>query len=125
MNSKKRILVVEDEPHVLELLCLTLEFDGFEVHTESDGACVLAKLRALHPHLLLLDMMLPGMSGLEILDLVRADIELRHIPVVILSAGGVARDIEEAKLRGVTEYMVKPFDPETLSKRLRRILEKG
>ena len=104
-----RVLIVEDELHIVESLSFVLESEGFDVASELDGEAGLRRLRADPPDVLLLDVMLPKMNGLEVLKLVRADARLRGLPVVILTAKGRQQDRRMAEEIGADAFMTKPF----------------
>ena len=103
----KHILIVEDEPNIVESLSFLLEREGFTVSSEKDGAMAMDQIRALNPDLVILDVMLPNRSGFDILRDIGA---LAHGPrVLMLTAKGQARDRQTAEEIGVTRFMTKPF----------------
>ncbi len=104
-----RVLIVEDERHIIESLCFVLESEGFEVASELDGEAGLRHLRAQAPDVLVLDLMLPKMNGLELLKALRADAALRSLPVVVLTAKGRMQDRRMAEEIGVDAFLTKPF----------------
>ena len=101
------VLLVEDEPNIAEAMNFLLSRDGWRVSRVADGSLVLDRLRQDPPDLLILDHMLPGLSGLEILTAVRADPAIRHLPVMMLTARG--RDRELAEQAGANRFVSKPF----------------
>jgi len=103
----KHVLIVEDEPNIIESLSFLLERAGHTVSSETDGAMAMNQIRALNPDLVILDVMLPNRSGFDILR----DIgELAAAPhVLMLTAKGQARDRQTAEEIGVTRFMTKPF----------------
>lgn len=105
----KRVLLIEDEPNIIEAISFILSRDGWTVHTHEDGETALARVRALPPDLLILDVMLPGRSGFDILRDLRADPALAALPVMMLTARGQARDRDLALRLGVNQFMTKPF----------------
>lgn len=105
----KHVLLVEDEINIIEALRFLLSREGWTVDTHSDGADAVARIRALRPDLVVLDHMLPGKSGLDILTELRGDPELAALPVLMLTARGQARDREQAEKAGVSRFMTKPF----------------
>ena len=105
----KRVLVIEDEPNIIEAISFILSRDGWTVHTHSDGGTAMEKLRGYPPDMVILDVMLPGRSGFDILRDLRADPDLRHTPVMMLTAKGQARDRELTEQLGATRFMTKPF----------------
>jgi DNA-binding response OmpR family regulator len=112
-EARPRVLVVEDEQHLRELIVLTLseEFDCEEV---ADGEAALERLRASPPELLVLDSMLPGRSGIDVLREMRADPQLREVPVLMLSAWQSSEDIDGAIEAGANSFLGKPFRVEEL-----------
>jgi two-component system OmpR family response regulator len=118
-----RILVVDDELSISELLSIALRYEGFEVETAADGAAALARFEEFRPHLLLLDVMMPGIDGFEV---ARRLAERRsEVPIIFLTA----RDTTEDKIRGLTlggdDYVTKPFSIEELVARIRTILRRA
>lgn len=105
----KRVLVVEDERNISEAIRFILTRDGWQVEVTADGASALAQLRATPPDMLILDLMLPGMSGFDILQAVRADPSTEALPVLMLTAKGQSLDRDTAERLGVTRFMTKPF----------------
>jgi DNA-binding response OmpR family regulator len=116
-----RVLIVEDERHIIESLSFVLESEGFEVAWELDGEAGLRRLRAGRPDVLVLDLMLPKMNGLEVLKLARADPALRGLPVVILTAKGRQQDRRMAEEIGADAFMTKPFSNAEVVEVVRRI----
>ena len=105
----KRVLVIEDEPNIIEAISFILSRDGWTVHTHADGLTALARVLALPPDLIILDVMLPGKSGFDILRDLRATAATAAMPILMLTARGQTRDREMAERLGVTRYMTKPF----------------
>lgn len=105
----KRVLLIEDEPNIVEAIRFLLARDGWEVSSHGDGLDALAVIRAARPDLVILDVMLPGRSGYDILRELRAEAEIAHLPVLMLTARGQARDRETAERLGASRYMAKPF----------------
>lgn len=105
----KRVLLIEDEPNIVEAIRFLLSRDGWEVATHADGAGAMAALRAARPDLLILDVMLPGRSGYDILQDLRAEAAFATLPVLMLTARGQARDRDMAERLGASRYMAKPF----------------
>ncbi len=105
-----RILLIEDEPNIVEALSFILVRDGWTVHTHADGETAMAKLRATPPDVVILDVMLPGRSGFEILRDIRAEPSVvAALPVLMLTAKGQTKDRERAMALGATRFMTKPF----------------
>lgn len=105
----KRILLVEDEPNILEAIRFILTRDGWVVTTHSDGASAMEAVERANPDVVVLDVMLPGKSGFEILRELREGAATRDLPVLMLTAKGQGRDKELAERFGVTRFMTKPF----------------
>lgn len=105
----KRVLLAEDEPNIVESLTFLLGRAGFEVMTESDGRAVLEAALATPPDLLILDVMLPGLDGFEILRRLRADPRGVRLPVIVLTAKGQREDRETAIEQGADLFITKPF----------------
>jgi len=109
-----RVLVVDDESDIRQAMAEILADEGYQVADAGDGAEALAKVRAFHPEVVLLDLMMPGMSGWDFLRAARGDPELSSIPVIVLSALGGERAIE------AQAFIEKPFDLDTLLRAVRR-----
>ncbi len=103
------MLLIEDEPNIAEAIRFILSRDGWRVSHLADGAMALAGVRSLRPDLVILDHMLPGLSGLEILTAIRADPATTALPVMMLTAKGQGRDREAAERAGASRFMAKPF----------------
>jgi DNA-binding response OmpR family regulator len=107
MNRK--VLLIEDEPNIIEAIRFLLTRDGWQVDTHSDGADAVETVQLKRPDLIILDMMLPGRSGMEILRDLRDLDETRDLPVLMLTARGQSRDRDMAEKAGVSRFMTKPF----------------
>lgn len=105
----KTIVIVEDEPNIAESLKFILGRAGFEVSCVNDGNDAVFEIQNNHPDLVILDVMLPNRSGLEILRDIRAAPPVAKTPILMLSAKGQAKDLEIAVQTGADHYMVKPF----------------
>lgn len=112
--DKKKILVVEDEPHARESLVDRLEFEGYEVVTAEDGAIGLSKAKEEKPDLIILDVMLPKMDGFKICRLLKFDKKFRDIPIIMLTARTADADISVGKETRADFYMTKPYDVDEL-----------
>lgn len=104
-----RILVVEDEPNIVESLRFILEHADYEVESVSDGGEALDRLRRKSFSAIILDVMLPGMNGFDVLRAIRADKDLATLPVVVLTAKGQANDRRTAEEIGASAFITKPF----------------
>lgn len=117
-----RVLIAEDDAHIVELLTFVLEREGYEVSAELDGESALARLREGAPDLLILDVMLPRLNGFEVLKALRADAALRRLPVIVLTAKGQAQDRRTAEEIGVEAFMTKPFSNRDVVEAVRRVV---
>jgi two-component system response regulator MtrA len=117
-----RILVADDDVDVRTLIVLKLESSGHEVVGVEDGAAAVEACRELRPDLVVLDMMMPGMSGLDACAAIRADPDLAGTPVVLLTARAQAADVDAGLAAGVDEYLTKPFSPRELAGRVEALL---
>ena len=105
----KRVLIVEDEPNITEAVNFFLSRDGWTVFTHSKGHDALEAVERRDPDLIILDLMLPGRSGIDILRDLRADERWTALPVIMLTARGHSRDRAEAEAAGASRFMTKPF----------------
>ncbi len=119
----RRVLLIEDETNIAEALRFILARDGWEVFVVSDGAAGLAAVVKIRPDLVILDLMLPSLSGLEVLVALRKVPATHALPVLMLTAKGQERDRAAAQAAGVTDFMTKPFDNAEIRARVRAILE--
>lgn len=119
-----RILVVEDEPDILEVVLYNLKQAGFEVDAAENGESALSRARERHPDLVLLDLMLPGIDGLEVCKQLRLDDATRDIPIIMLTARAEEVDRVVGFELGADDYVVKPFSPRELILRIRAILRR-
>lgn len=123
MNSSekiKKILIVEDEKHIAEGLMLNLSLQGYEVDIAFDGVSALSKWKEWRPHLIVLDVMLPGIDGFSVLRNIRLEDE--RLPILILSAKGDSTDRIKGLHYGVDDYLTKPFNLEEFLLRIERLL---
>jgi len=119
-SGRKRILIIEDDGHIAEGLKLNLSLQGYEVDIAPDGVSGLQKWKTWQPHLLVLDIMLPGIDGFSILQSIRLDDE--QLPILILSARGSSEDRIQGLTYGVDDYLAKPFNLEEFLLRVERLL---
>ncbi len=121
--AKKSIMIVDDEENIVELVKAILENEGYSVITASYGKECLEKLKTAKPDLLLLDMMMPGMSGREVCEKIRADPRTKNLKVAFLT---VAKFSEAGKgvleKMSVLDYINKPFDNSDLTRRVKKML---
>ncbi len=104
-----KVLLIEDETNIAEAIRFILSRDGWQVTVLGDGQTAQAAVREAAPDLVILDLMLPGRSGLDVVAALRADPATLHLPVMMLTAKGHGRDREAAERAGVTHFMTKPF----------------
>lgn len=105
----KTVVLVEDEPNIIEAISFILSRDGWGVHTHSNGDTALAALESKAPDLIVLDVMLPGRSGFDILRDIRSHKTRGETPVMMLTARGQTKDRERAMELGASLFMTKPF----------------
>jgi two-component system phosphate regulon response regulator PhoB len=123
-SGGERILVVDDEPDIVALVVYHLAKAGFRISTASNGADALRLAQQDRPALVVLDLMLPGMSGLEVLDQLRADESGQEIAVLLLTARREEADRIKGLSQGADDYLTKPFSPQELVLRVRNILRR-
>ncbi|MCF8484748.1 MAG: response regulator [Rhodobacteraceae bacterium] len=116
-----RVLLIEDEPNICEAIRFILSRDGCDVTTLCDGTGMAEAMRKGMPDLVILDLMLPGMSGMEILAQLRADPATHALPVMMLTAKGQGRDREAAERAGVNMFMTKPFSNDDIRAAVRHL----
>ena len=105
----KKVIVIEDERNIIEAISFILSRDGWDVVTHSNGHDAIDAVRLRKPDIVILDVMLPGKSGFDILQEIRGDGELGQIPVLMLTARGQEKDREMAQRAGASAYMTTPF----------------
>jgi two-component system OmpR family response regulator len=122
-NGQHRILVVDDEPNIVDVVSMALRFQGFGVETAGTGEEALARVASFRPHLMVLDVMLPDMEGFDVAQ--RLGAQRAEVPIIFLTA----RDATEDKIRGLTtggdDYVTKPFSLEELVARVRTVLRRS
>ena len=112
--SRKKILIVDDETDFSEMLKMRLEASAYEVITANDGAEGLEKAQEHHPHLILLDVMMPGMDGFEVLSKLRSADSTKYTPVVMLTAKRESKFMLKSQELHATDYLMKPCDSKDL-----------
>jgi two-component system OmpR family response regulator len=122
-GSQQRVLVVDDEPNIVELVSMALGFHGFTVEGAGDGREAIAKAASFKPHLMILDVMLPDMDGFEVAR--RLGAQRAGIPIVFLSARDSTRDKVRGLSGGGDDYMTKPFSLEELIARVQTVLRRS
>lgn len=116
-----RVLIAEDEPHIVESLSFVLEREGLHVTSVLDGEAALRHLRDEAFDLLILDLMLPRINGFEVLKAVKSDPALRSVPVLVLTAKGQVQDRRLAEQIGVERFMTKPFSNREIVAQVRQL----
>jgi CheY-like chemotaxis protein len=119
-----KILIAEDERDIRDLIAFTLRFAGHEVYTASHGEEAVELAPKVNPDLILMDVRMPRMTGYEACKIMKADPDLKDIPVVFLSAKGQESEIQQGLASGAEEYLLKPFAPDQLTSRVKVILAK-
>ncbi len=117
-----KILVVDDEPDAIELIKFNLKAAGYDVHTAADGDEALKKARSVVPDLIILDVMLPEVDGLEVCKILRRDGRVSAIPIIMLTAKAAEIDRVLGLELGADDYVTKPFSPRELVLRVKRLL---
>jgi DNA-binding response OmpR family regulator len=123
MSKKISVLIIDDEEDVRRVVELNLRADGFEVYTASSGKSGIEVARKNKPKLILLDVMMPGMSGLEVLMELKWDKKLMKIPVIMLTAKSTVGDMDHAFNRRADGYITKPFEGATMGDTIKKKLE--
>lgn len=119
----KRVLLIEDEPNIIEAISFILSRDGWTVHTHQDGTTAMTKVQAQPPDMIILDVMLPGRSGFDILRDLRATDATKDIPVMMLTARGQEKDRALAIRLGANHFMTKPFSNTEVRDYVRTMME--
>ena len=121
-SNGHRVLVVDDEPNIVDVVTMALKFQGFSVESAGTGAQALSAVAAFHPHLIVLDVMLPDMEGFDVAE--RLGAQHARVPIIYLTA----RDATEDKIRGLTlggdDYVTKPFSLDEVLARIRAVLRR-
>ena len=117
-----KILVVDDEPHVVELVAFNLRREGYTVVSANNGASALVSVEQERPDLIILDIMMPIMDGIQVAETLKANEATRDIPIVMLTAKAQDADILEGLVAGAEVYLPKPFSPLELSRVVKSML---
>ena len=118
----KHVLVIEDEPNIIEAISFILSRDGWTVDTHSNGHDAVDVVRAKSPDLVILDVMLPGKSGYDILTELRSGAETADLPVLMLTARGQTKDRDLAEKIGASRFMTKPFSNAEVLEAMRELV---
>ena len=121
---KPKVLIIDDEIHIVELIKFNLETSGYEVDFAYDGLDGYLKIKENIPHLVLLDWMIPNISGIDILKKIRSDITLCSIPIIMLTAKNMENDKIEGLELGADDYITKPFSIKELLARISSVLRR-
>ncbi|MGQ9724482.1 MAG: response regulator transcription factor [Tepidimonas sp.] len=121
----KRVLIVDDEPNILISLEFLMRREGYEVQVARDGQEALAAASAWRPDLVLLDVVMPRKSGFDVCQAIRADPQLAHTRIVMLTAKGRDTDITKGLALGANAYLPKPFSTHELVRQVRSLLGEG
>lgn len=119
--TKHKILIVDDDPNIADLITLYLEKEGYDTDTINDGVTAVSEFKKYSPNLIILDLMLPGMSGYDVCKEIR---KISNIPIIILTAKGETFDKVLGLELGADDYMVKPFDMKELLARIKAVLRR-
>ncbi|MBC2704156.1 response regulator [Desulfobacula sp.] len=122
--SKETILIVDDEPDIIELIKYNLKNEGYLILTAQTGEQAVTIVKISHPDLMVLDLMLPGIDGLEVTKYLKSNEQTKDIPIVMLTAKGEESDIVTGLELGADDYISKPFSPKVLVARIRAILRR-
>lgn len=122
---RKKVLVVDDQPHIVRLIQVNLEKEGFEVATAGDGVEGLQRAQETQPDLVILDVIMPRKDGFTLLRELKADEQFADTPVIMLTVKTHNADIVEGLKEGAELYLPKPFHPKELVSLVKRVLETG
>jgi DNA-binding response OmpR family regulator len=123
--SKKKIVIIEDEPDILEVLSYNLKREGFEVFSATNGTLGLSRVENELPDLLLLDLMLPGMDGIELCSSIKNNLATQNTLIIMVTAKGEESDIVLGLGVGADDYITKPFSPKELVARVKAVVRRG
>ena len=124
-SATVRIVVADDDRDILDLVVFKLSQAGYDVVGVSDGIAALAAIEAVPPRLAILDVMMPGLSGLDVLRKVRANEALKDLDIILLTARARDSDVDAGFSTGATDYVIKPFSPRELLHRVNALLARG
>ena len=122
---KTRIIVADDDKDILDLVVFKLTQAGFDTIAVSDGVAALAAIEADPPRLAILDVMMPGLSGIDVLRKIRANQLTRDLDVILLTARARDTDVDAGFATGASDYVIKPFSPRELLHRVNAVLARG
>ena len=119
----KKVLIVDDEPNIVVSLQFLMNQCGFEVITATSGEEAIEAIMKFHPDLILLDVMLPGIDGYEVCEIVRLDPKWRGMKIIFLSAKGKEEDIAKGMVLGADDYITKPYANAEVTEKVKKLLE--
>ncbi len=122
--AKKKILVVEDDRDISELIAYNLEREGYDIACLYDGSQVVEFVRKRKPELIILDLMLPEVDGIDICRTLKSDVDTKHIPIIMLTAKSEEADVVVGLQMGADDYIPKPFSPKVLAARIKAIIRR-
>lgn len=122
MESKKKILIIDDDPDIIKIVKFRLQYEGYEVFEAHEGAQGLEKVRSVHPDLVLLDLIMPKMTGYEVLQALKLDEALKDIPVLVLTVQNKKCDKKFGFSMGASGYICKPFVSEELIEKVKEMI---
>jgi len=120
---KKKVVVIDDEPFILKMISARLKSKGYEVFTAGNGEEGLVLIKDTKPDAVLLDLIMPGLSGFEVCQKLKENLGLKDIPVIMLTALAQKQDIKRGLECGARFFVTKPYDPEDLLYKLQKALE--
>ena len=123
--ARLTVLVIDDDPVIVNLLRLNFEMEGFRVVTAKDGAEGLDQVHAEHPDVVICDIMMPKLDGFEVATALKGEQATKDLPLILLSAKAQQLDIDRGKDIGVDDYVTKPFDPMELVDRVNAVLARA
>ncbi len=123
--AKTRIMVADDDQDIRDLVVFKLTQAGYDVEAVGDGVAALAAIEADPPRLAILDVMMPGLSGIDVLRRVRANEATKDLDVILLTARSRDSDVDAGFVTGASDYVIKPFSPRELLHRVNALLERG
>lgn len=121
--DKKRILLIDDEKDLVEIVTFRLESNGYEVISADDGQQGLEKAKKEKPDLIVLDLMLPKMDGYTVCGLLKKDLRYAKIPIIMFTARAQESDVKLGEELGAQAYITKPFDPKALLSKIEELLK--
>jgi DNA-binding response OmpR family regulator len=124
MDKKFNILVSEDNPDIRKMLVMRLEINGYNVIQAQDGEEAIEKIKKYAPDIIILDLMMPKISGFEVCRMIKFDEKYKGIPIIVLSALDQQSDREKAVENGADAYFIKPFDLELLLSKIKSFIQK-